>query len=148
MIGECSGKIRSTPTEKLTFRTVKVSCAPPPERAITLPWKTWTRSRLPSTTRTWTFTSSPGANDGMSSRRCCWSTRSVDFMARPSEQQADGERSRIGDGGELFQQPAVGLGQPATGFDQVGSVAQRAVQRLGVPPAFDLAVISGPEHVG
>ena len=35
---------------------------------MTLPWKTWTRSLLPSTTRTCTLTSSPGAKSGMSSR--------------------------------------------------------------------------------
>ena len=39
------------------------------ERRITTPWKTCTRSRLPSTTRTWTLTVSPGRNCGMPLRR-------------------------------------------------------------------------------
>ena len=64
MIGECTGNVRSTPTPKLTLRTVKVSRTPEPWRRMTAPWKTWTRSRVPSTTRTWTLTVSPGANGG------------------------------------------------------------------------------------
>ena len=64
MIGECTGNVRSTPTPKLTLRTVKVSRTPLPWRRITTPWNTWTRSRLPSTTRTCTFRVSPGREVG------------------------------------------------------------------------------------
>src|SRR5438552_236944 len=39
---------------------------PPPRRRITTPWYVWTRSRFPSTTRTFTLTVSPGPNDGTS----------------------------------------------------------------------------------
>ena len=49
---------------------------------MTAPSKTWTRSRVPSTTRTWTLTVSPGANSGMSSRRLVASTMSVGFMTQ------------------------------------------------------------------
>ena len=69
---------------------------------MTLPWKIWTRSLLPSTTLTCTFTSSPGPKSGMSVRRYWLSTRSVDFMARSSlascpDCRAEAERSRIGE---------------------------------------------------
>src|ERR1017187_617146 len=82
MVGEWTGNVRSTPTPKLTLRTVKVSCTPPPWRFMTAPWNTWTRSRVPSTTRTWTLTVSPGRNSGMSSRRLSRSIMSVGFMGR------------------------------------------------------------------
>jgi hypothetical protein len=52
MIGVCTGNVRSTPTPKLTLRTVNVSRRPPPWRRITTPWNTWMRERVPSTTRT------------------------------------------------------------------------------------------------
>ena len=45
--GVCTGKVRSTPTPKLTLRTVKVSRTPPPWRRMTTPWKTWMRERCP-----------------------------------------------------------------------------------------------------
>src|SRR5690606_33688438 len=106
---------------------------------MTLPWNTWTRSLLPSTTLTWTFTSSPGPNSGRSVRRYWLSTRSVDFMARTSCRPGEMEQLRIGDGRELFQQPVVEIVEAAAGLDQVGAVAERAVQRLGPPPAFDPA---------
>ena len=47
---------------------------------MTTPWKTCTRSLLPSTTFTWTFRVSPAAKSGTSSRRLAWSITSVDFI--------------------------------------------------------------------
>src|SRR5215203_2473407 len=69
MTGVWTGKVRSTPTPKLTLRTVKVSRTPAPWRRMATPWKTWMRERVPSTTLTWTFRVSPGRNSGMSERR-------------------------------------------------------------------------------
>src|SRR5687768_3796151 len=83
MIGECFGNVRSTPTPKLTLRTVNVSRTPLPLIRITTPWNTCTRSRVPSTTRTWTFNVSPGPKSGMSLRRWARSTRSVAFIGIP-----------------------------------------------------------------
>ena len=57
---------------------------PVPWRRMTAPWNTWTRSRVPSTTRTCTLTVSPGRNSGMSSRRLSRSMMSVGFMGRVS----------------------------------------------------------------
>src|SRR3954454_1930299 len=79
--GVCTGKVRSTPTPKLTLRTVKVSRTPPPWRRITTPWKTWMRERLPSTTRTCTLTVSPGRKAGMSSRSESASSASRVFIS-------------------------------------------------------------------
>src|SRR5664280_2542618 len=43
---------------------------PPERRRMTVPSKTWTRSRVPSTTRAETLTVSPAASSGMSVRIC------------------------------------------------------------------------------
>src|SRR5687767_6496443 len=48
---------------------------------MTTPWKTWMRERLPSTTRTWTLTVSPGRNSGMSSRNESASSASRVFIS-------------------------------------------------------------------
>ena len=60
--------VRSTPTPKLCLRTVNVSRLVEPCRLMTVPSKTWTRWRWPSTTLKWTRTVSPGPNSGTSSR--------------------------------------------------------------------------------
>src|SRR5690606_35421978 len=152
-MGECTGKVRSTPTPKLTLRTVKVSRMPEPWRRMTTPWKTWTRSREPSTTRTWTFSVSPAANSGMSSRRLAWSTRSVEFMARhapgvgflgtvrgkrgrTAARPRDGSgyvRGRVGTNTEteLLEHGPLLVAQPAPRLQQVGPVPGGAQQRLG-----------------
>ena len=44
IFGEWSGNVRSTPTPNDCLRTVKVSRAPLPWRAMTMPSKTWVRS--------------------------------------------------------------------------------------------------------
>src|SRR6267378_1806336 len=49
-------------------RTVMERVMPPPRRRITVPSKTWTRSRLPSTTLADTLTVSPDASSGRSVR--------------------------------------------------------------------------------
>src|SRR5947209_18221498 len=133
MIGEWTGKVRSTPTPKLTFRTVNDSRTPAPWRRITAPWNTWMRSRLPSTTRTWTFTVSPGAKWGTSERRAVRSTRSVGFMARqaPAQRRSAGGMFRIA---ELVEEPALGGSDAAAGFDQVGTAVEGPGQGLGPPP--------------
>src|SRR5680860_1682337 len=59
ILGEWTGKVRSTPTPKECFLTVIVSRAPLPWRLIQIPWKIWTLSRLPSVTRKCTFKVSP-----------------------------------------------------------------------------------------
>src|SRR3954471_10143236 len=48
---------------------------------MTTPWKTWMRERLPSTTRTWTLTESPGRKSGMSLRNESASSASRVFMS-------------------------------------------------------------------
>src|SRR5262245_41243543 len=113
---------------------------------MTLPWKTWTRDRLPSLTRTWTSTSSPAAKSGRSGRRLSWSMRSVAFMARWSYVSQEG-RSRIGDGVELFQQRLLVGAEPAPGRDQVRPGGDGPVQGLRPPPALDAGVIARSEDV-
>src|SRR6266571_4296483 len=64
MDGECSGKMRSTPTPAEILRTVNVSLIPAPRRPRQTPSKACSRSLSPSRTRTITRTVSPGWNAG------------------------------------------------------------------------------------
>src|SRR5262245_60268772 len=62
MRGECTGKVRSTPTPYEIRRTVNDAPAPPPRFLITTPSNACRRSFSPSTTFTDTRTVSPGSN--------------------------------------------------------------------------------------
>src|SRR5687767_6111732 len=76
MIGECSGKIRSTPWPNDTLRTVNDARTPPRCMPMTIPSNTWMRSLSPSRTFTCTFTVSPACIFGRSVI-CVFSTTSV-----------------------------------------------------------------------
>src|SRR5215204_2830218 len=116
---------------------------------MTLPWKTCTRSLLPSTTRTWTLTSSPGANAGMSSRSDSLSMRSVAFMAALVRgSRARRGWSRIRDRWELFQQRPLLGGQPAAGVDEVRPRRHRPVEHLRPAPAGDASVVTTAQDLG
>src|SRR4029077_9688663 len=146
MIGECTGKVRSTPTPKLTFRTVNVSRLPLPLRRITMPWKTCTRSRLPSTTRTCTFRVSPGANSGMSSRSWVRSTRSVAFIGSSGIE----EPAMLPAGSivrELAQERLLLRGERHRG-DEVGASGDGPPQRGRPPPPVDPGVVATQQHLG
>src|SRR5215204_1427332 len=114
---------------------------------MTAPSKTCTRSRLPSTTRTWTLTVSPGAKSGTSSRRLAWSMRSVGcivhvllcarglrgaFAAREELVERSGERSDQMAEAELLETRPLGVGEPAPGHDEVRPALDGARQRLRV----------------
>src|ERR687887_1078926 len=89
IFGEWSGNVRSTPTPKDCFLTVKVSRAPAPWRLSTIPSKTWIRARWPSITLKCTRTVSPALNCGMSSRT--WA-RSIDSITLLIEKGPEGRR--------------------------------------------------------
>src|SRR5215218_8720906 len=80
ILGEWSGKVRSTPTPKEFLRTVKVSRTPGPWRLMTIPSKTCTRRRWPSITWKCTRTVSPALNCGMPSRSCLRSRMSMGVL--------------------------------------------------------------------
>ena len=71
---------RSTPTPKLTLRTVKASRTPSPGPGSRHPANTWIRDRLPSTTLTCTLTVSPGRKAGMSLRSYAWSSSVMSLL--------------------------------------------------------------------
>src|SRR5262245_61965560 len=79
MVGECSGKMRSTPCPNDTLRTVKVARSPPRCMPITVPSKIWMRSLSPSRTLTWTRTVSPERIGGRFTI-CACSTVSIALM--------------------------------------------------------------------
>src|SRR3954468_18787687 len=146
MVGECTGNVRSTPTAlNEILRTVNVSRSPPPWRRITTPWNIWMRSRLPSTTRTCTFTVSPGRNSGRSVRRRAVSMRSTLFMggylgARPRALERfddDSTRPRTSPGEPrgllaLVHPPLHELGSAAVGHEpDLPHVDERPRVRVG-----------------
>src|SRR5690242_17628032 len=160
MTGVCTGKVRSTPTPKLTLRTVKVSRIPPPWRRMTAPWKTWIRERLPSTTRTCTFRVSPGRKSGTSLRSDSASKVSRVFMAKSLPYISWQNVGSILVASAREGGPALG-GQPhddATarrrkshrpqlcGSEQVGAAPFGAFPRLRSAPAGDLTMMPRQQH--
>src|ERR687897_146060 len=145
---------------------------PDPERPMTTPWNTWTRSLEPSTTRTWTLSVSPGAKSGMSLRRLVWSTRSVGFIARrsgggvvqagsmrvsaevPADQAGTRPRSprrarrKVAVEIELGQQLPVGGVEAPAGVDEVRRECGRAPGARRWRRAGAGAVLAGPRHAG
>ena len=93
MVGECSGKMRSTPWPNDTLRTVNEARVPPRCRPMTTPSKTWMRSLSPSRTFTCTRTVSPDFIAGRSVS-CDFSTSSIALIAAPI-QVAEGRPSPI-----------------------------------------------------
>ena len=103
-----------------------------PWRRMTTPWKTWTRSRVPSTTRTCTLTVSPGLNGGTSSRSESRSMSSVGCIGGP----LGPERRRSSRAGrELRAAPATPV--PATGapLAEARRASARLARRSGRPAA-------------
>src|SRR4051812_49342168 len=148
MIGVWIGKVRSTPTPKLTFRTVKVSRTPPPWRRMTTPWKTWIRSRLPSRTRTWTLTVSPGRNSGTSLRREAASIESrVCMVTVLAPERAQARSMCFGRRLSTVPQQA-GRRKNSRSAEQVRPVLLGAPQRLLPAPPLDRRVVAGDEHAG
>src|SRR5262245_17800426 len=80
MRGECSGKMRSTPSPCTMRRTVKVARMPSPRWAITRPEKICTRSFSPSRMRWCTSTWSPISNADRSVFSCVSSTRAMNLF--------------------------------------------------------------------
>ena len=77
MLGECSGKTRSTPSSLTIRRTVNIWLMPLPLRLITTPLKIWMRSFSPSTILTDTSTVSPISKVAASFFRFLASTASI-----------------------------------------------------------------------
>src|SRR2546422_7477199 len=117
MRGECTGKMRSTPTPYDVLRTVNVSRLAPPLRPITEPSKTWMRSLSPSTTRTCTRTVSPGLKPGTSLRSCSASMRSIGFTSAPF--LAGVAQAVKDDGGGAAHRKVVVLADPCDGLQHI-----------------------------
>src|SRR5437867_7058841 len=136
MIGECTGKIRSTPTPSEILRTVKVAPVPPPFMAITIPWKIWMRSFSPSLTFTCTFTESPTRKAG-----------GVPFISFCSISFTKSMAPLL-----LFLAGSVFLHRrrPAgsAGLQEVGSFAGRLFEGSGLAPRGDSFVVARQQNLG
>src|SRR2546428_7339848 len=132
MRGECTGKVRSTPTPYDVLRTVKVSRLAPPLRPMTVPSKTWMRSLSPSTTRTCTRTVSPGLKGGTSLRSCSASMRSMGFIGQEPFLLAVATHTVKDDGGSAADREVVPARHAADRLQHVGGAAHHV---LGDAPA-------------
>src|SRR3990170_1410147 len=135
MIGECSGKMRSTPWPNDTLRTVNDARTPPRCMPMTMPSNTWMRSLSPSRTLTCTFTVSPACICGRSVI-CVFSTTSIapmgDSLLRFHQLSQD----------FLLFHIQLGVRQ------QIGPPQQRQLERLTLAPLANLAVMARDQHVG
>src|SRR5229473_689957 len=128
MVGECSGKMRSTPCPNDTLRTVKDARVPPRCRPMTTPSKIWMRSLSPSRTLTCTRTVSPDLMAGRSVS-CVFSTSSIAPISKLLQNRLF-----------LFVQTRCG--------QQIRPPFERSRHRFAFPPAPDLGVVARQQHVG
>src|SRR5207245_10894361 len=128
MRGECTRKLRSTPTPWAIRRTVKASFVPLPRHPMTMPSKIWIRSRVPSTTLACTLTVSPGIKVGTFLR---WDSASSRLMT------LDTAYKDITPDPEL---PPV--------VEQVRAAAAGPFRGLGSAPALDLRVVARAQDLG
>src|SRR5688500_6601534 len=142
-VGECNGKMRSTPWPNDTLRTVNVARAPPRCIPITMPSKTWMRSLSPSRTFTWTRTVSPARMSGRFVR-CVCSIVSIAFITvllgrpwRPPVFEVFPPRVQP----LAIRRVQVGAGQ------QIRPPRQRAAQPFAPPPFVDLGMMPREEHL-
>src|SRR6476619_2044340 len=124
--------MRSTPWPNDTLRTVNEARVPPRCWPITTPSKIWMRSLSPSRTFTCTRTVSPDFIAGRSVS-CGFSTSSIAPII-PSVLQ--------------FSKYLPLFVVQHRVRQEVGPPCQRPADRLSLPPAPDLRVISRQQHVG
>src|SRR5687768_15350174 len=158
ILGEWTGKVRSTPTPNDCFRTVKVSRTPLPWRLITMPSNTWVRRRVPSTTWKCTRTRSPAWKDG--TRRSCarsmlsitpdigTKNATVEPVARGPAMVAKESTSAVREaaggargGASLFRAPRAALLEPP--FANPGVVARHEHVRNRVPAPLERTRVVG-----
>src|SRR5687767_12341948 len=134
MIGECNGKIRSTPWPNDTLRTVNEARTPPRCIPMMMPSNTWMRSLSPSRTLTCTFTVSPACICGRSVI-CVFSTTSIapmgDSLLRFHQLSQD----------FLLFHIQLCIGQ------QIRPPHERQLNRLALSPLANLAVMARDEHI-
>src|SRR5919106_5743382 len=139
--GECSGKVRSTPTPYEIRRTVNEARPPSPRLRITTPSNTCVRSFSPSTTRTCTRTVSPGAKPWRSFLSCPASTNRMASMTVVL--QIVGGLPPF----ESFDQRPLVRREPGAS-EEVRPPPPRQPQRLTPAPPRDARVIPRQEHRG
>src|SRR4051794_7152977 len=150
MVGECSGKMRSTPWPNETLRTVNEARVPPRCTPITTPSNTWMRSLSPSRTFTCTRTVSPDFIAGRSIN-CAFSTNSSALMADSPNRPPQGRTLRtVGPefcGLQLRQYRPLFVVE-RRGVEQFRPSRQRPRDRLALAPSPDLRVVARQQHVG
>src|SRR5690625_4821662 len=143
-------KVRSTATPWAVLRTVKEEFRPRLRRAMTTPSKACSLWRVPSVTRTWTTTESPGANSGTSCFSCSASSCAMMLLLMPCSTMlkvcAIALRSLL-EVVHVFVQPGLLLGGEPPLFQQLRPSLPGPAQGLLQPPALDVPVVPRPQHL-
>src|SRR5579875_479187 len=156
MIGECTGKVRSTPTPKLTLRTLKVSAtrtpgvgSPRPGTPGSAPGCPRRPGRAPSRCR---------RGGTRARRRARWRGRrgrsgswQLTLLARSRPPRGGARRRRLGGRktiAVLREEAHLVLAEAAARLDEVGTALEGARQGHGAPPGRDPAVVAAAQHLG
>src|SRR5437868_7457675 len=137
MSGEYVWKVRSTPSPEEILRTMKDELRPRFRFAITMPSNACTRFLSPSTTFTLTSTVSPGEKSGMVLPSRLISScsivriRSISAPVLPLE----------------LGQQCLFFAAHASRLQQIGPPQPRPAQRLLQPPAPDVHMMPGEQHL-
>src|SRR2546423_1221013 len=144
IVGECSGKMRSTPWPNETFRTVNDARVPPRCRPMTTPSKIWMRSLSPSRTLTCTRTVSPDLIAGRSVS-CAFSTSSIALIGTPQQVYRPALR---------FFLPRDEIAQHLPLFvveirpsQQIRPPLERPRHRFALPPPADIRMVARQQHI-
>ena len=144
-IGECTGNLRSTPTPKLTLRTVKA----PEHRIPRAEYRALEKLHpvpVALDEANVDLELSPGSKAGISSRRPSRSMMSVGFMARRLLEQGfpgPGQDSPAPNDSSRASSAAVSRPWPPA-----GRADGRSGQGLGVAPSGDAPVVARAEDLG
>src|ERR1700675_1626221 len=147
MRGECSGKVRSTPTPYEIRRTVNEARAPSPCLRMTTPSKACIRSFSPSIIFTCTRTVSPGSNPPRSFLSCPASTKRIASMTSSPFLSPPLRLRRSRPAVESFYHLLFLIRQLRL-FERVRPRAARPPQGLRAAPPRDPRVIAGQQHRG
>src|SRR6185436_20736690 len=138
MSGECVWKVRSTPSPEEILRTMNEELRPLLRLAMTMPSNACERLRSPSTTLTLTITVSPGAKSGTS-----FFSRLISSCSRVLIRSIASPRLFLP---EFLQQLLFFLAQLPC-FQQLRPSQPGSAQRLLQPPAPDVLVVPGHQHL-
>src|SRR5712664_1229470 len=143
ILGECSGKVRSTPTPYEMRRTVNEAEVPAPRLRMTTPSKACSRSFSPSTTLTDTRIVSPGSKPPRSFFSCPASTMWMACMSRGSSLEIVIGRPALIEA----RHPLLLFGRQVRRLQQIPPPLPRPPDGHDALPPVDPGVVAGSQNL-